>query len=308
MNIFDAHCDVIWKLWEKKCQVSFKNDNNLHVTLHKLKQANAKIQCFAIYVPEKVPMEQRFDTVLEMIEIFYREILDKHPEMKLITTKHDSQILKDGEIGALLSLEGCDAIGTNIARLRILHRLGVRSVGLTWNYSNPVADGVLESRGAGLSNFGKKVVKTLNEYHLWTDVSHLSEKGFWDVMDLAHHPIASHSNALSLHHHPRNLTDEQIKALVLKDGMIGITFYPPFITDTKPAQITHILRHVDYVCSLGGEKSIGFGSDFDGIDETVEQLDSYADYQNLVNELLKYYKEEQVKGFLFSNFLDHISF
>lgn len=306
MYIFDAHCDVIWQLWEH--QGNFENDKRLHVTLHNLKRANGKIQCFAIYIPDKVPMEQRFDIALEMIEIFYREVLEKHPEMKLILTKSDIKTLKENEIGAILTLEGCDAIGTNIVRLHTLYRLGIRSIGLTWNYSNFVADGILETRGAGLTGFGKEVVKTLDEYHLWTDVSHLSERGFWDVIALAKHPIASHSNAYTIRQHRRNLKDEQIKALIERDGMIGITFYPAFIKDTSSVQIIDILRHIDHICSLGGEANIGFGSDFDGIHETVEQLRSYADYENLINELLKYYKQEQVERFLFANFLNHISF
>lgn len=102
----------------------------------------------------------------------------------------------------MLTLEGCEAIGESLTQLRTLLRLGVRSVGLTWNDANMVADGALEQRGGGLTRFGKEVVQLLNEQQCWTDVSHLSERAFWDVMELAHYPIASHSNAYTLCPHP----------------------------------------------------------------------------------------------------------
>ncbi|MFD3445542.1 dipeptidase [Microbacteriaceae bacterium 4G12] len=308
MNIFDAHCDVLWQMWRQKQQISFADDSNLHITLQGLKQGKGKIQCFAIYVPEEVPHEARFDTALQMIHIFYDEIIAKYPEMKLILTKDDVNQLQDHEIGAILTLEGCEAIGHSLTRLTALYRLGVRSVGLTWNFSNAVADGALETRGAGLSLFGKDVVEELNKHRMWTDVSHLSERGFWDVMEQAHYPIASHSNVFALRPHPRNLKNEQIQALIQKDGMIGITFVTSFLKEEKPVYIDDVIRHLDYVCSLGGDKHVGFGSDFDGIVQTVVGLGRFEQYENLVNELLKRYKEEQVMDFLYRNFVNHIPF
>lgn len=308
MVVFDAHCDVLWQIWRKKRRIAFNKDDSLHVTLEGLKKGNGKLQCFAVYVPEEVPCEQRFEAALEMIHIFYEDILKKHSEVKLVLTRQDILTLQEEEVGALLTLEGCDAIGSSLTRLQTLYRLGVRSVGLTWNYANAVADGTLETRGAGLSDFGKQVVQQLNEYRLWTDVSHLSERGFWDVMQLAHFPIASHSNCYSLCPHPRNLKDEQIRALIARNGRIGITFVPMFLTDGRSAAITHILQHLEHICSLGGEHHVGFGSDFDGITETVHNLGRYAEYENLKNELVKHYKEEQVHAFLYGNFMRGITF
>ncbi|MFB9762339.1 dipeptidase [Ectobacillus funiculus] len=308
MVVFDAHCDVLWQIWQRKRRAAFNKDDSLHVTLEGLKKGKGKLQCFAVYVPEEVPHEQRFETALEMIHIFYEDILKQHPEMKLVSTRKDILTLQEEEIGALLTLEGCDAIGSSLTRLQTLYRLGVRSVGLTWNYANAVADGALETRGAGLSDFGKQVVQQLNEYRLWTDVSHLSERGFWDVMQLAHFPIASHSNCYSLCPHPRNLKDEQIRALIARNGRIGITFVPMFLTEGGPAAITHILQHLEHICSLGGEHHVGFGSDFDGITETVHNLGRYAEYENLKNELVKHYTEEQVHSFLYGNFMRGVTF
>jgi membrane dipeptidase len=308
MEIFDAHCDVLWQLWRAKRTKQFLNDRDLHITLESLQKTHGRIQCFAIYVPEEVPYEQRFDIALEMADIFYEDILDKHPQIKLILTKQDVLRLQDGEIGALLTLEGCDAIGHSTTRLKTLYRLGVRSVGLTWNYSNAVADGALEPRGAGLSSFGAEIVEQLNAYGMWVDVSHLSEKGFWDVMEQAKYPIASHSNCYSLLQHPRNLKDEQIQALIQKNGMIGVTFVPSFVKEETPVYIHDVLRHLEHICVLGGADNVGFGSDFDGITNTVVGLERYSHYENLINELLKHYKEEHVHKFLYGNFAEHISF
>jgi membrane dipeptidase len=302
--IFDAHCDVLMKLWMDR-SLSFQDGKSLHVTLPALKEAKVKVQCFAIYIPETVPEEARFTVALEMIDIFFEQVIGRFPTLKFVRSKRDIDTLGENEIGAMLTLEGCDAIGTSLVKLKTLLRLGVSSVGLTWNWSNAVADGAWERRGAGLTTFGKQVVEQLNEAKRWVDVSHLSEKAFWDVLEIAQFPIASHSNTYRFCPHPRNLRDEQIKALIAKDGMIGINFVPYFLTKEK-ASITDVLRHLEHVCSLGGAKNVGFGSDFDGIEETVSGLGTVRDYANLVNELQKHYTEEEVERFLFRNFYDHL--
>ncbi|CAG9619639.1 hypothetical protein BACCIP111883_00407 [Sutcliffiella rhizosphaerae] len=301
LKIFDGHCDVLWKMWEND-DVSFSDNNHLHVTWEGLEKGNAKVQCFAIYVPEKIKGESAFQVALEMVAIFNKKILDRYSNMKLVTSKSDIDSLKENEIGAILTLEGCDAIGSDLSRLRKLYGYGVTSVGLTWNYGNAVADGILETRGAGLTEFGKSVVEENNKNSVWTDVSHLSIKGFWDVMESADYIIASHSNCHKICNNPRNLLDDQIKALIQKNAAIGVTFVPQFLTDSQKCTITDILKHVEHYCSLGGLRNIGFGSDFDGISSTVENLHSFKEYHNLVNTLLKYYSETDVKGFLFDNF------
>ncbi|MDM8361439.1 dipeptidase [Bacillus thuringiensis] len=308
MKIFDAHCDVLFQLWSAQGKKDFKNDPQLHITFEQLKKRKGSIQCFAIYVPETVLYEKRFEVALQMVDIFYNEILSL-PGVKFIQTKDDINMLKQDEIGALLTLEGCEAIGKDAMKLRLFYRLGVRSFGLTWNnYANLLADGALETRGAGLTTFGKHIVQELNMLHLWTDVSHLNERSFWDVIEIAKNPIASHSNCYKFCQHPRNLNDEQIRALIKKNSVIGVTFVPQFLTSERQVNITDIVRHIEYICSLGGEKNIGFGSDFDGILETVVDLTAYREYENVVNELYKHYDASMVERFLYDNFVEHISF
>ncbi|WP_141558007.1 dipeptidase [Bacillus cereus] len=307
MKIFDAHCDVLFQLWSAKGKKDFRNDSQLHITFEQLKNRKGSIQCFAIYVPETVAYERRFEVALQMIDIFHSEILSL-PGMKFIQTKDDINMLKQDEIGALLTLEGCEAIGKDVMKLRLFYRLGVRSFGLTWNYANLLADGALETRAAGLTSFGKQVVQELNMLHLWTDVSHLNERSFWDVIEIAKNPIASHSNCYKLCQHPRNLNDEQIGALIKRNSIIGVTFVPQFLTSERQAHITDILRHVEYICSIGGEKNVGFGSDFDGILETVVNVTAYREYENVVNELYKHYDTSTVERFLYDDFVERISF
>ncbi|MBM7644418.1 membrane dipeptidase [Scopulibacillus daqui] len=301
MKIFDGHCDVLYRLKAER-HLSFAKDNGLHITHEKLKKSGGKVQCFALFVSDDVPEESRFSAVLEMIDIFHKQVIEPYDDMVFVKSKQDIDRLKEGQTGALLTLEGCDAIGKDMIKLRTLFRLGVRSVGLTWNHANAAADGATEPRAGGLTGFGFEVVKENNLHKVWTDVSHLSERSFWDVIETADYPIASHSNARALCDHPRNLTDQQIKALIDKNSVMGITFVPDFLTDRSEADINDILRHVEHVCELGGENIIAFGSDFDGISETPKELRSFADYHYLAEACLKYYPEKLVRGFFFEHF------
>lgn len=303
LQIFDAHCDVLMKMYNNP-KISFHDSHMLQVNKKELKGHHGKVQAFAIYIPESVHPELRFPAALNMVDIFYESVL-MEPEMKLIRSKADISALQSDQIGALLTLEGCDCIGQDIGKLKVLLQLGVSSVGLTWNYANAVADGALEPRGAGISLFGKEVITLLNQQLIWCDVSHLSEAAFWDTMEIADYPIASHSNVFQLCPHPRNLKDNQLQALFKKNGVIGITFVPQFLTEQTSATIADILRHIDYVASRGGDKHIGLGSDFDGIDTTVEQLASFRQYPNLINELQKHFSENFVNSLLFDNFVNN---
>ncbi|WP_377889171.1 dipeptidase [Alkalihalobacillus sp. R86527] len=305
MKIYDAHCDVLSKMWNDPT-LSFLDGADLHTNLKQMRSAGAGLQLFAIYIPERVPDSAKFDCALEMVEIFYERIVKPYDDVIAVYSKEDIERLPAGKIGAMLTLEGCDAIGREITRLKALIRLGVRSVGLTWNYGNAACDGILESRGSGLSDFGKRIVDVHNEYDIWTDVSHLSVKAFWDVMDHANHVIATHSNVKKICAHPRNLDDDQLKALIKKDAVIGVTFVPKFLRNDRNASIADIIEHIDYISSLGGISNIALGSDFDGIDHVPSNLRSYEDYPKLIEELERRYSNKEVEGFLWRNLLERI--
>lgn len=305
MKVVDTHCDALYKMWRHGGAMRFENADDLQTNLTRLKEGQVAVQCFAVFVDPAIKSSQQFQVALDQIDLFHTEILQKHPMIKQITSWDELDRLQPGEIGALLTLEGVDVIGNDLARLRTLYRLGIRSVGLTWNFANLCADGCWEQRGAGLTRLGEEVVKLNNDYRVWTDVSHLSERSFWDVLALAEYPIASHSNAKAVCDHARNLSDEQATALFEKGGFIGIVFHPPFVKKAETVTVDDVLFHIEHFCALGGVKHIGFGSDFDGIDTFVHGLEDASKYQRFIETLLKYYKEEDVKGFAYENFLNH---
>ncbi|HLS36036.1 MAG TPA: dipeptidase [Bacillota bacterium] len=312
MKIIDTHCDALLKLQLAKNgkeygkrPLSFTDADELETNVERLTKGNVKVQFFAIFIMPDLPSDLKWQHALEQVDLFYTEILGKHKQMKHIKKWSDIDKLADDEIGAVLTLEGADAFGNDLMKLRTLYRLGVLSLGLTWNNTNLCADGVGEPRGAGLTELGKEVVDLNNQNHVFTDVSHLNEKGFWDVMELAKYPMASHSNVRALCDHPRNLNDDQIEAMFKNDGLIHVVFTPPFIRkDKTKATIGHLIEHIDHLCSLGGVDNIGFGSDFDGIFYHVDDLEHAGKFENLINELLKHYSEEEVRGFAYENFMN----
>jgi len=305
MNIIDLHCDALMKLQEAQGKLRFADAQELQTNKTRLQQGQIKVQCFAIFIDPEIKGDQKFQVVLEQIDYFYKEVLGKNPDMVHIKAWSDFDRLKIGQIGAMLTLEGVDAIGNDLAKLHILYQLGVRSVGLTWNQANLAADGAGEPRGAGLTLFGKEIVEFNNEHQILTDVSHLSDQGIWEVIELAKYPIASHSNARALCNHLRNLTDEQAQAMFAKGGLIHVVYHPSFVKESGKVTISDLVKHIDHFCSLGGVKQIGFGSDLDGITTFITNLEDASKSQNLINELLKYYPEEVVRGFAYQNFLDH---
>jgi membrane dipeptidase len=305
MKIIDTHCDALLKLWQKAGQISFYDAPELDTNVLRLQEGQVAVQFFAIFIYPDVKYDQKFQIALEQIDYFHSEVLAKNPMMKHIKSWDELDQLGSNEIGAILSLEGADAFGNDLVKLRTLYRLGVKSIGLTWNNANLCADGAGESRGAGLTLLGKEVVKLNNEQLVFTDVSHLSEKSFWDVMEIADYPMASHSNARSLRDHPRNLTDSQAQAMFSKNGFISIVYAPHFVKKGGEVTVSEMINHIDHFCSLGGVNQICLGSDFDGITAKVKDLEDASMYQNLINELLKHYKEDEVKGFAYQNFLNH---
>ncbi|WP_216827824.1 dipeptidase [Alkalihalobacterium elongatum] len=306
MKIFDAHCDALLKLWEKE-ERNFTNSTEIDANYERLVSGGVKVQCFALFAEPDLTIEEKYQSILKQIELFQTDVIKKHHNVKHIKDWQDILKLNDGEIGAILTLEGVDCIGDNLTKLKIFYQLGVKSVGLTWNQANLCADGVGEPRGAGLTLLGKELVLLNNENKVWTDVAHLSEKGFWEVLDIADYPVATHCNARALCDHRRNLTDEQILALVKSGGWVGLVWHPIFLTGTEHASITDCVRHIDHLCSLGVKDHILFGSDFDGISVFVKGLEDASKYPFFIEELLKHFSEDDVRRFAYGNFENYIN-
>lgn len=169
---------------------------------------------------------------------------------------------RENKVAFAFHFEGGMPIGSDLALVRVFKEMGLSSMGLTWNMRNQIADGIGDRSVSGLSNFGAELIPELNRRRILIDVSHLSDKGFWDVLGLSNMPvIASHSNARTLCDHPRNLSDEQIQALAEKGGTIGMVFYSPFI-DTERPSLERLLDHVEHIVRLVGVEHIAIGPDF----------------------------------------------
>lgn len=200
---------------------------------------------------------------LQMIDCICMEIAENPDQLALVHSAAEIQeAKKDGKRSFMLCMEGAEALDTDLSLLRNFYRLGVRIIELTWHQKNLVADGCGEPSNSGLSNFGRELVREMNRIGMVIDLSHISEAGFWDVINLSQSPvIASHSNARSVCDHPRNLWDDQIKALAKKGGVMGMNFLGQFVKDQNPT-VEDILNHIDHIANLVGVEHVGLGPDW----------------------------------------------
>lgn len=314
----DMHCDVLYKM-QFDPNLDFINGSGLDVTMQRLEEGNVVLQTFAIYLSERL-ITPGFEHILHQLELYHSLIEQKSFKLglrplrwrqeaeELRTTIHNEGWPQKGSpVWSLLSLEGVDGLEGNLSYLDLIYEKGVRFVGVTWNYANWAADGILEERNGGFTNKGRQFIEKCKNIGLTLDVSHLSEAGFWELADQTERPfIASHSNARAVCPHPRNLTDDQIRTLIALGGRIGITFVPWFVKDKGKVSMTDILQHIDHVCSLGGADHLVFGSDFDGIHQWVEGLEHPGKYPDLVEMLQKYYSETLVRQFMYDNMLSFL--
>lgn len=243
---------------------------------------------------------------MQMLDIFYTECHKNQDVIAPATSYGDvARAVGDGKVAALLSIEGADVIEGDLGVLRMFHRMGVRMVGLVHSLRNILADGVSDSRtGGGLSELGVKVVEELDRLGILIDVSHLSDAGFWDLMEIAKGPVvASHSNSRTVCNHPRNMTDEMIEALADRGGVMGVNFALSFVHPTH-ATVERVVDHIDHIVELVGPSHVGLGSDFDGIRATPEGLEDVSKMPNITRELVRReYPEDDIRKILGENHL-----
>ncbi|HEY8496697.1 MAG TPA: dipeptidase [Limnochordales bacterium] len=303
--VVDAHCDTVLRL---------VNGGSLddpepagHVDLPRLVAGGVDLQIFALWVDARQRRGGFTVRCLELLEAVEREVAAHPDRLQLILTRRDLEAARAaGKIGVLLSIEGGEALEGSLAALRAFYRLGVRALGLTWNGRNELADGCGDAdSGGGLTAFGRRVVQEMNRLGMVVDVSHLSERGFWDVLEISQHPIiASHSNARAVCDHRRNLYDAQIRALAERGGVMGMNFCPEFLRSDGPATLDDVVRHIDHIVNLVGPDHVGLGSDFDGIDSTPIGLEDVSRLPALTEALLaRGYDEASVAKILGGNFL-----
>jgi membrane dipeptidase len=211
---------------------------------------------------------------------------------------------------ALLSVEGGDILEGDISVLRLLHRLGVRMFGLCWSLTNEIATGCGDDNDAGLKDFGREVVAECGRLRMMVDLSHASDRTFWDVLDCAKAPVcASHSCARALcPDQRRNLTDEMLEAIGKAGGYVGVNFCQPFLIGGGPKDrhvgVEDVARHLEHMAAVAGVEVLGVGSDYDGISRTPVGLEDCSKLGNLAETLLRRnWKERDVRGVMGENFL-----
>jgi len=305
--VFDAHCDSLGFATlppRQRCDLT-QWGQTPHLDLPRMRAGGINCQVFACYPGQTRLKADPSGAVLERVEAFYYLQTRVPDQITLIQTAADlARLTPDGPIGAILGLEGSEALVGSIARLRTFHRLGVRNLGLAWDGRNAACDGVGVGSTAGLTDFGRDLVAACNELGVMLDVSHLNPAGVEDVLALSKKPIiASHSNARALCDHRRNLSDEQIRAIAEVDGVIGATLASIFITlDPAEATLDGLLDHIEYLVQVAGVDHVGLGSDFDGTDLPPE-LSGADNYPKITEGLLaRGHAEDAVAKIMGGNF------
>ena len=294
---------------------------------------------FSVYTSASRNTElESVQQALEIIDAIYREV-NRFPNDLVLATSSDAveAAKRSGRIAILLGVEGGHMINSSLAVLRMLYELGARYLTLTHSRDTSWAGSSGSDANQGLSDFGRSVIREMNRLGMVVDVSHVSDQTFWDTLETSSVPIiASHSSARALAGHKRNMTDEMIRAMADKGGVIHINYYNVFIDDgyarrssawnaanpssewsdgdartrAKLAAIGRppldtLLDHFDHAIQIAGIESVGLGSDFDGVDgELPEGMEDISQVPNIADGLAKRnYTEEQIDKVLGANSL-----
>ncbi|MFX1590276.1 MAG: dipeptidase [Promethearchaeota archaeon] len=267
--VIDGHVDTFLKIKEQNRKFSEHSEIG-HCDLIRMREGNVQAALFAI------ESGYTMESLIKNIDIWFKIISNPANEIIQIKSTDDFNKLKDsGKIGAILHYEGATGIDDDLMLLRLGYHLGLRSMGLTWSNVNKFGTGVRvttkHQRKRGLTDMGRDLVRKAQDLGITIDVSHLNDQSFWDLYEITEKPIiATHSNARSICNHPRNLTDDQIKAINEKHGTIGINFCMKFLDPEHPGEeypnlgLEVIKKHIDHILNLADINTIAIGSDFDG--------------------------------------------
>lgn len=313
MKYIDLHCDTLMHTWKEEPGNDIVSNTVCSIDMERLKRSGAAAQFFAIFMLHEENFEKIGRPVISdeayiqsLIEQLKRGIAKTDGIQLAMSSKDLSINEKNEEVSTFLTIED----GRSIDSIETLERYfswGIRLVSLTWNYENGL--GYPNSKNAQemqrpLKPFGIEVVRRMNELGMLVDVSHLSDGGFYDVVKYSDKPfVASHSNARALTHHPRNLTDEMIRVLADRGGVMGLNYCSAFLTEdgSNLSRITDMIRHLNHIKKIGGTDILALGSDFDGIGGELE-LDS-CDKQYLLFEALEQdgWKTEEIEKLAYRN-------
>jgi membrane dipeptidase len=278
--VFDGHCDFLHQTsrdgrqFENRLQVG-------HVDLPRLVEGGVDAQIFALWDYWAALPPDRSPTVesLRQVHAFYG--MAERRADRFVPARSAGDIEKawrEGKVAGVLSLEGTEPLAGDVGLLRVFYRLGVRNLGLTWDYRNLAGDGVGAAHPGGLTDFGRELVREADRLGIVLDIAHLSPVGVEELLGLADGPVIdSHTAAYALCPHRRNLTDAQLDAVAATGGVVCIAFVPDFLhADKSRASLEDALDHVDYVVKRIGVDHVGIGSDFDGYELVTRGLEDVS--------------------------------
>jgi membrane dipeptidase len=306
-TVVDCHTDVVQQLYGEKNwfgeRINYRKMGNKsdvgQLDLPRMIEGGVDCQVFVIWSDPKRQYD-RMRRGLDLLDHLINEISANSPKIGLARSYNDiTDLNKQGKVAALLSLEGGEPLAGEVSMLRNFYRLGVRLIGLTWSFQNELGYGIREKPEMGLTEFGFKVIEEANSLGMIVDVSHLNNRGFYDVIETSRNPIiASHSNSKTVHNHRRNLDDKQLKAIADKGGAIGINFTPQFLSETE-ATINDVIKHIKYISSLVGFERIGLGSDYDGMENAPIGLEDVSKLPMLTKRMVEEgFKVQDIKNVL----------
>lgn len=309
MQFIDFHCDTATLILEED---HLLEENSLKVDVKKLQEGEALAQFFAMYIDAN-KVESAYDYCNLMLTKFKNELEKNQESMKLCQSYQDLlQAQKEQKIATFLTIEEGEAIEGSLDKLRYFKESGVSLMTLTWNYENALGypNFQWKYQDKGLKPKGIECVEEMNYLKMLIDVSHLSDAGFYDVLEHSKSPfIASHSNARTMTNNPRNLSDEMLKKLADAGGVTGINFFNNFLVKgelkekLEVAKIEDMVRHIKHIRNVAGIEVIGLGSDFDGIPNPVE-IEDISQMSKLADILLKEgFSQDEVEKIFFKNSL-----
>lgn len=298
MRIIDMHCDTLIEGWRHP-ERSFV-DGETSINLKLLKENDSMVQFFAMYLSRQEMETMDPYDILKGIYGYYTKVMKENSELiKPVFSAGDIEKNRDdGVLSAFLTVEDGVFIDGKLERVEEVYDMGVRLLTLLWGYENTVGypcSDEPEIHQKGLKPFGIEVVERMNELGMIIDTSHMSEGGFYDVAKYSKKPfVASHSCARALCNNKRNLTDDQLKTLGNAGGLVGVNFESSFLKDgSSHATIQQIIRHLSHMRDKAGIESIGFGSDFDGIDDNGELI-NYSGFTRLLAEMEKTFSDDEI--------------
>ena len=322
--VIDSHCDTPMffhypqvnivendKLWVDPADFGEKDEQPLlyeiKVDARKMRQGRVDAVFMVAYIPQSTPADETYGKADRLLNTIITQAKGSGNRISIATSYAElCNNKRNGIPTVFLGIENGCALAGNLDNIDYFYRLGVRYITLCHNGDNLLCDSAMQSLDThnGLSEFGRQVVLKMNAVGMMVDVSHVGEKSFWDAVALSTKPIiASHSCCKALRNHPRNLTDEQIRAIALSAGVVQICLYKHFLSDTDVATVANAVRHIKHVVELVGVDYVGIGSDFDGGGE-IAGATSENQLINITKALIKEgFDDDEISKILGGNLL-----